>query len=122
MPSNVKLFLWLNLVATGVACFPFAWELMRPHDAGVKWISGIFFAWRALILFLAWIAVFYRANWARILFTALVVGTSLAEYVLSRPGEFDSPDLIFVGVWGLYAAALVTVFTGNAREWFGRAA
>lgn len=129
MPSNVRLFLWLNVAATLVWLAQYPWGWHWPPAMG--WLFALYFLWRALILGLAWGAAFYRANWARWLFAILLVLSFLPPFADAWFNGFlisflretlsdlaAAPQHFIVSF--LLIAATAFVFSGNARTWFRR--
>lgn len=153
MPLNVKIFLWLTIVAICYWAGTAIWFRLHPSDTvamakmlaemrpdsrqtaieanriSVNFGLGVALVWSTVTLSLAWVAAFYRRNWARwayaILFLvreSLPFGAALAlhrfhiylaQYLSRGWGE---PRAYILPV--LFTLAIIFVFTGKANAWF----
>lgn len=159
MPLNVKIFLWLTLAIVFYwfalnawfwlhlpTTYPPAVEKMLARSPDVRKVldgatrsqgfvwTGATLIWSIVVLSLAWMAAFYRMNWARWtyavvfvfrqslpLIVALFSGPAMRGYLVhafwhdgwANPRHYIDPIVFIV--------AIVFVFTGESRNWFRRA-
>jgi hypothetical protein len=83
-------------------------------------------------LVLAWFAAFRRANWARwayaalfvlgklMPFAALAISFHQLDFSLLLPPSRGWGTLLDYAISSLMLAAIISVFSGNARTWFDR--
>jgi len=141
MPSHVKfffgiviVFVFYRILSTVWGLFSFA-SLMshsgRPIGNGIIFIRIVATTFECVIyLTLAWLAAFHRKDWARWVFAAIVIGAPifLLWPFLYLSGDFRQQALraYFTSLTSprslaaelLEIAAIIFVFTGNARAWF----
>jgi hypothetical protein len=137
MPSHVRTFFWIivALITYWIfsAALALAYHRGRPFNDQVIFIRIFATAIQCLIYLIpAWLAAFHRQNWARWVFAAIVVVAPILALwpLLYLTGHFR--DIVLqayfttltnpksIAVNALSIAAIVFVFTGNAREWFKR--
>ncbi len=147
MPSHVRIFWWLTVSVTFLTTFSLAWSYTFPpahylatlaklppdmrkdvHRFNIEFAMVVTGVVNGTALILAWVASFRRQNWARWAFTIGYV------FIFTEPLVYDAVhhrfdwssefplanwlDIAHYWVMALWVAAIVFVFTGNAREWF----
>ena len=140
MPSHVRIFFGIIVVVAAYWILSAVLRLVsyqghQINDVVIYVVVGSSILMSLMYLIPAWLAAFRRKNWARWVFVAIVVSMQVlslwqAAYlylygsterfrevgqILLR-GYFTNPRSIAVAA--LLFAAIVFVFTGNAREWF----
>ena len=91
---------------------------------------GVAAAWSAIVLSLAWMATFYRQNWARWIYVIVFVILQTMLYIPLLLYALR-PAVIFNAAWYagwvnpehyivpvMFMAAIVCVFSNNANSWF----
>jgi hypothetical protein len=140
MPSHVRIFFGIIVVVAAYWILSGVWRLTSFHgrpitDAAIFIIVGSQIILGLIYLIPAWLAAFHRQNWARWVFAVIVVSIqvlTLSQFlyvylygsterfrqvgqILLR-GYFTNPRSI--AVVALLIAAIIFIFTGNARDWF----
>jgi hypothetical protein len=159
MPLNVKIFLWLTLALVFYWVAANAWFWLHPastYPAAVeKFVAhsprlreamnkvarssgyiytGTTLVWAIIFLSLAWMAAFYRLNWARWTYAFVVLFRESLPLIVAL---FLAPAVrgyFFYSFWHdgwtnpwhyvdpiVFIVAIVFVFTGESRNWFRRA-
>src|SRR5262249_39724118 len=101
VPSNVRVFFWLTVLAAAWVCGTNTWFLIFPTAAQTAMLArlpaelhegthraeisrlGIIVTESAILLTLAWLAAFRRQNWARWLFVILFLVLTLLSSMLT---------------------------------------
>jgi hypothetical protein len=156
MPLNVKIFLWLTLavvfywVATNawfwlhlpstyptsveklLAKSPRLREVMdrSARDSGYVY-SGATLLWSIIFLSLAWMAAFYRLNWARWTYALVFVFRESLPLIAALFAEPSVRQHVLHWYWhdgwtnlwryidpAVFIVAIVFVFAGDSRKWF----
>jgi hypothetical protein len=159
MPLGLKIFLWLTLaiVFYWIALTVWSWLHMSPTypPAFEKLIAktpgareslnravrieeyirtGAALVWSVIFLSLAWMAAFYRLNWARWTYASVFVFRQSLLLVAALFSEPEMRGYLFYSFWHdgwtnpwhyidpvVFIAAIAFVFTGDSRNWFRRA-
>jgi hypothetical protein len=132
MPSHVRIFFWTVFAVQTYLIISGVWRLESYPTHNVNNLPISVFVFLAAILvfgwlipsILAWLAAFRRQNWARCAFAALVVCGLILQFILviTESIRHYPPSALYglreAAIDALLVAAIISSFTGNARNWF----